>query len=123
MEKTTQKEFASLFNEAKEQLHNNPTAEQIVVIKTANDNMYYFVNNLSVKGTADEDCFIEMLLDKDNVEIKYIVCMWNDYGIEIPSMNFRKRLLEICEKNAEALMLLQGENGFFAKEIKWSMPL
>ena len=75
----------------------------------------------------DEEQFIKMLQEKADCELKYIVCMWKNGNVDIPSMHFRKRLLEISPKNADAMFVVLTEdgNGGFAlgvRTVKQCMP-
>ena len=75
----------------------------------------------------DEEQFMKLLQEKADSEVKYIVCMWKNGSVEIPSMHFRKMLLEASPKNADAIFaVLTGDgNGGLAvgvRTIGWSMP-
>lgn len=75
----------------------------------------------------DETQFIKMLQEKADCELKYIVCMWKNGNVDIPSMHFRKRLLEISPKNADAKTVVLTEDGngqaaFGVRTIGRSMP-
>ena len=93
----------------------------MIVVKTTKSNVYSFPNNILSKGTADEENFVKKLLNQGDCEIKYVVAMWTEESIEIPSMNFRKLLLEASPKNAQAILVGQGENGIVCKTIETCM--
>lgn len=114
-------EFEQLIGEAKTQVRLNPSAEQVVVVKAKN-HIRYFMNNVMDGNYEDEERFIQQIVDENDAELKYIVCMWNAYALDVPSFHLRKRLLEICPKNAEAIMILQGEYDYVLKDIKSTMP-
>ena len=116
------REFETLLQEAVRQVQMDPSADQVIVVKTAKANTYHFANHRPGESCEDEDRFVEMLSSQRDAEIRYLVCMWNNYGIEIPSMNFRKKLLAACGKNAEADILLEAEHGLIARKLIWSMP-
>ena len=102
----------------------NPAAEQIIIVKTTKDNIYFCVNYNIMQGNyEDEKQFFQMLVDVNDVEVKYIVCMWKNGGVDIPSANFRKNLFAICPKNEEAIWVGLGEKGLIYKTLKDIHPL
>ena len=124
--------FHALIEEAEKQVKLNPTAGQVVVVKTAKGNTYTCVNNntytiengviMSVGDFDEEIEFIQMLVDIDDVEVKYIVCMWQSGSVEIPSYHFRNGILEICSKNQEAIWVGQGEDCLLLRALKDTVP-
>lgn len=112
------RKIEELIVEAKKQVDDNPTAEQVIVLVTAKNNMYTCINHCIMDGNYDdENHFFQMLVNKADVEVKYLVCMWNNGGLEIPSANFRKQLLEICSKNTDAIYCGQGADGIVLRRI------
>lgn len=106
-------EYYELVQRAKELVLLNPSVDQVIIVKTEKSNIYHFTNRLYIDGmftgkSEDEEKFVEMLSDKKDQVIRYIVCMWNCCSIDVPSMNFRELLLEASEKNAEAMLVLQS---------------
>lgn len=114
--------FEVLVGTAKNKIRLNPEAEQVVVVRTAKNRIRSFAFQSMEEILQEDNPFVQQLKEEDDIEIKYIVCMWNNYGIEVPSIQLRKCLLEASEKNEEALMVLQGEYDFVARTIKSSMP-
>lgn len=107
-----------LFTEAEQLLKTEKTAQQIIVVQTSKFNVYHCANRDIVSGdTTDEDCFVKMLYEKSDIEIKYIICIWNDCTIDIPSMHLRRSLIDLSPKNLNTLVLLQGEGAIIAKKI------
>lgn len=111
-------EYSLLVEEAKKHLLDYPSAEQIVVVKTAKSNIRFFANNISDQRYEDEKKIVKELINEEDVVIHYIVCMWNDFNVDLPSMNFRKLLLDISKQNMYAKMYL----GSRTMEIHKSMP-
>ena len=106
-------EYYELVQRAKELVLLNPSVDQVIIVKTEKSNIYHFTNRLYIDGmftgkSEDKEKFVEMLSDKKDQVIIYIVCMWNCCSIDVPSMNFRELLLEASEKNAEAMLVLQS---------------
>lgn len=113
--------FNKLYYIAEQQIQNNPNVEQVVVLRTDAPWVYSFENRVLSHGSEDEDRLLQELIDKGDTVVEYIVCMWKDGGLDTPSHHFRKRLLELSEKNAEAKILLQGETPM-VKTLKATMP-
>lgn len=99
----------------------NLSHEQLIVLKTANDNTYCFSNN-PLSDASGEDKIFVFLENKDETEIKYILCLWKKGDIDIPSFNFRKRLLELSLSNDNTKLILQGFTGLICKDLKLTMP-
>ena len=111
-------EFELLVEEAKKYVLEYPSAEQVIVVKTAKSNIRFLANNVLDEKYEDEKRFVQKLIDEEDVVIQQIVCMWNDASVDLPSMNFRKLLLKVSEENKNARMYL----GKRIMEIYKSMP-
>lgn len=127
MEKEEKLVCSELVQTAKKIVSLNPTVDQVIVVQTEKSHIYDFMNHILRDGQyhgqmEDEKAFVQMLSDKEEV-VRYIVCMWGDYSIDIPSMNFRKLLLAASEKNADAMLILKSEQSINLKKLSWSMPL
>lgn len=97
----------------------NLESEQLVIIKTVNNNIYMFENNPISNPQKDETVFLKAL--KEN-EIKYILCEWKTGEIDLPSYSLRKALLEKSLSNNNALIILNGENEIICKKLMVTMP-
>lgn len=115
-------EFEALVGEAKNEIRLNSGAEQVVVVRTAKNRIRSYVFHCMDEIVQEDNAFVRQLIEQDDVEIKYIVCMWNNYGLDDLSIQLKKCLLEASPKNAEALMVLQGEYDFAVRTIKSTMP-
>ena len=125
-EKLTQRvefisEFESLVGEAKNGVRLNPDAEQIIVVKTVKNRIHRYVFHSMNEIIQEKNAFVQELIDQDDVEIKYIVCMWGNYGLEVPAMQLRKELLEASPKNLEAFVVMQGEYDLVIRTIESTM--
>lgn len=114
-------EFEVLVGEAKNEIRLNPDAEQVVVVRTTKNRIRSYTFDSMSEIIAADNAFVRQLVEQDDVEIKYIVSMWNNYGLEVPSIQLRKCLLEVSPKNGEALVVLQGEYDFAVRTIKSTM--
>ena len=114
-------EFEVLVGEAKNEIRLNPDLEQVVVVRTAKNRIRSYVFHSMSEIIQEDNPFVRQLIEQDDVEIKYIVCMWNNYGLEVPSIQLRKSLLNASAKNEDTLMVLQGEYDFAIRTIKSTM--
>ena len=115
-------EFELLVGEAKNEIRMNPDAEQVVVVRTAKNRIRSFVFRTMEEIIQEENPFVQKLIELDEAHIKDIVCMWSSYGIEVPSSNLMKCLVEAASKNEEAQVILQGANDYVFRTIKSLMP-
>lgn len=119
----TTKQFYMLYEEAKKQAQLHPSAEQIIAVKTAKGNTYTFPNYTMLTTHEDEGRFVRMLQDRQDAQVRHLVClMMPGREIEISSFFLRNALLHADPKNEETTMLLQADIGLMVKTIKWSMP-
>lgn len=132
MELETRERFRALVQKAEEFVEQGIQADQIIVLETTNANVYHFENHFFVDRKMDvrfpdETQFVKMLQEKADFEIKYIVCMWKNGSVEIPSMHFRELLMEASPKNVDAMFVVLTEDGkgglaLGIRTVGWSMP-
>ena len=115
---STEQQFEFLIQEVRKYMLEHQAAEQVIVVKTAKGNVRFFANNVLDQKYVEEKEFVRKLVEQDDTVIQYIVCMWNDESLDLPSMNFRKLLLEVNEENKYAEIYL----GNGVKEIWKCMP-
>lgn len=114
-------EFEVLVGEAKSLIRADLDAEQVVVVRTTKNRIRSYVYHSMSEIIKEDNAFVRELVEKDDAEIKHIVCMWNSYGIDLPSIQLRKHLLEVSPVNGLAQMILQGEYDFAIRTIISSM--
>lgn len=115
MDKESMKRLSELVQMTRELLEKGIDADQIIVAETAKSNVYHFENHLFLDGKVDtrfpdEEAFMEMLKEKGDCALKYIVCMWKNGAVEIPSMHFRKMLMEASHENGAAMYVVHAED-------------
>lgn len=116
------KAFDALIPEAQKQVKENSDAEMVIVVQSAKGNMYTGFLHEAKNGDADVDSLMQTLVDAEDVEIKYCVCMLHSEWLEPPYYYLRKRLLEISSENEETIFSGQGENVIVLKSLKEMMP-
>ena len=75
---------------------------QVLAVKTENSEITVFENDLSSDREA------QFLSAQEKILVA-LLCVWANGQIDLPSMNIRKRLIEINPKNADAVVYLQGK--------------
>ena len=105
-----QERFLSLRAEAESRLSEDPAAQQLIALQSANGKNYVF----SVRDWTDpapEEAFLNKLRDSGDTEIELLVCLWRDgLCLDLPSMRFRRALMALDERNADTLILMNGED-------------
>lgn len=66
---------------------------------------------------AEEESLLERLKKIEDTEIYYVLCMWQDECIDIPSYAFRKMLCDLNSKNYKSLLFVTTRNGISVKEL------
>ncbi len=110
--------FANLLNIAKQEVVKEKTEKdfQVVVIEYSNGKIENFL--LPYPDFFAGDKIISAVRTNDVHEIKRIVCMWHNCGLDLPCYDLRCSLYSLSEKNGFTEILLQGENSFIVKELK-----
>ncbi len=115
--------FDALISEAQKQVKENSEAQMLIIAQSAKGNRYIgFVYDVMEGYHDDTNKFIQMLIDAEDVEIKYCVCMLNSGWLEPPYFHLKKSLLEISPKNEATIFSGQGENVIVLKTLKDMMP-
>lgn len=114
--------FNTLISEAQKQVKENTDVEMVIVLQSAKGNMYTGFIHEAKNGDADIDSLMQTLVDAEDVEIKYCVCMLYNEWLEPPYYYLKKRLLEISPENEGSIFSGQGENVIVLKTLKDMMP-
>lgn len=105
-----QERFLSLRAEAERRLSEDPEAQQLIALQSAKGGDYI----LPVRDWTDslpEEAFLNELRDSGDTEIALLVCLWRDgFCLDLPSMRFRQALAALDERNADTLILMNGED-------------
>ncbi len=77
--------------------------------------------SLPICDMTEEKELIEKLKAAGDTEIRYVLCMWQDNSVDIPSFAFRKMLCELDQKNQEAALFVMTTEDISA--IKMSVTM
>lgn len=91
--------------------------QNVTVVITSRDNIYTG-STFSDEGSA---ALIRKLAEQDDTHVTHLVTVFPGPAVDLPSYAFRQALLELNEKNAHALMVLQGHECLRARTIASTM--
>ena len=83
----------------------------VVLLSAAGNEYSAIIKNAVSEEKADETSFLRKIMDAKDDEICYVLCMWQDKCIDIPSLAFRKSLFTLNQKNSEALLFVMTADG------------
>ena len=94
-------------------------ADQVIVIRTTSGQVYSLENHHILEGDhSGEDTFLQMLQQKNDTRVESLVCMWDENAFpDMPSIHFRRGLLELNPHNTETGMLVMGDRGEFVRNL------
>ena len=97
--------------------------DQIIALRTASGRIFVMENRDILSGdTGDEALFLHSMQMQGQTQVTHLVCRWFDGSIDLPSIHFREKLLEINGNNADTWILLQGESGYIARQLRITLP-
>ena len=70
---------------------------------------------------ADERELLNQLTATGDTRVQYILCMWQNREVDLPSYAFRKLLLETDAENSNAEIFVFTENGYAAVKLGRTM--
>ena len=70
---------------------------------------------------TEEKKLLEKLKASGDTEIRYVLCMWQDNNVDIPSFAFRKMLCDLDQKNQEAILFVMTTEGISATKMSATM--
>ena len=95
---------------------------QAIILFSAKRNEYCKVikNALSDEKT-DETELINKVNEAKDTEIAFVLCVWHNGCIDLPSFSFRKMLISLNEKNSETLLFVMTAGGISARKLSSTM--
>ena len=104
---TVRKAATDLLTNAKKE-----NATQAIVLYSASGKTYRKIieNACSEDKKAEKELLAELKAAADT-EIRYVLCMWQDHNIDIPSFAFRRMLVELDPQNQDALLFVTTKEG------------
>ncbi len=121
-------EIMPLLELAREKVRAMPEGQEVLLVKTMEDNVYLFQDNMDML-TGDYsalEAHIQTLLNNQDTEVFCCFTLFSDARDaqpNIPCWYFNQRLIEINPKNMDAEVLLWcGEEDYSVKPLKVLLP-
>ena len=95
--------------------------QAIILLSTTGNTYSSIIRNALSEGKADEASLLQQIQDAKDDEIHFVLCMWQDKNIDIPSFSFRKSLLNANEKNSESMLFVMTADGVSATKLSTTM--
>lgn len=116
--------FDNMKKSASELLKDAETSQytQAIVLSSVNGKEYgAAINNAVSEEKADETALLERLKAVNDTKIHYVLCMWQDGSIDLPSFAFRNLLCAIHPDNSEALLFVMTDDGVSSVSLSATM--
>lgn len=84
----------------------------IVLLSEAGGEYAKVIVNALSENKSEEKELLERLSQAKDTVVTRVLCMWQDGGIDLPSMAFRKLLCELDPKNGESGIFVSTADGF-----------
>ena len=99
-----------LVKEAETALSQEPSAVQVTVFETADEEIVPFYL-FDLADTDGEKALFDRLKSDHRTQIRHVLTMWNNRTVDAPKRSLLKGLLDLDEANSDTCVLLNGENG------------
>lgn len=95
---------------------------QAIVLQTDQNNLYgAVIENALSKGLTDENALLTKLQAANDTKIAYVLCMWQDLGLDIPSMAFRKLLHDRLPQSHDCRIFVMTKNGVSVMQLSHTL--
>lgn len=85
---------------------------QAIVLLTAKGNKYAaFVENVLTVNKKDEKALIEKLEKAEDTKVEFLLCLWQEGALDLPSYDFRKMLIGLNPQNTDSAIFVMKGNG------------
>ena len=84
---------------------------QALVLCTDGGEYGAVISNALTAEKAEEHALLNALRDARDTRVRYVLCMWGDGNIDLPSHAFRILLRELDSQNDESLIFVNTKNG------------
>lgn len=90
---------------------NGEFTQAVVLYSKSGAEYSMLLKNACTEQLEDERALLDRLKNCNDTEIQYLMCMWADNCIDIPSFALRKMLCEVNPKNSETLIFVMTTDG------------
>lgn len=85
---------------------------QAIVLYSVTGNEYgAVISNALSEEMIEETALLKKTTLARDTEIRYVLCMWQDQSIDIPSYAFREKLCACNPKNKDSLLFVMTSDG------------
>lgn len=123
--------FYELLDEADKLLEQDTVHEELVLVKTAKGNIYHmFQSDLNQYDPREDIVFMDMLVEKDDAQVRYIAALLNpnvcetsfEYSLQPPGWCLRRGLLDLAPGNEDAQVYLCGGSFYNSRSLADIQP-
>ncbi len=80
--------------------------QALVLFSSAGNEYGALIKDALSEEKADETALLEGLTAEHDTEVRYVLCMWQDKCLDIPSLAFRNMLCALDPHNTDALLFV-----------------
>lgn len=95
-----------------------PNAEGITIVRTAKGNEYRFP--ISMENPFVQSV-IEALTGAADTHVLYLIHVWKNHWLDVPSYGLRQALTALHPENKKARLMLIGEENFIIRSLEDTM--
>ena len=95
--------------------------QAIVLCSSTKTEYSAIIKNACSRELTEEKALLEKLKIANDTEIRYVLCMWQNNEIDIPSFAFRKMMMELETKNTESLIFVLTADGVSSIKLSTTM--
>jgi hypothetical protein len=99
----------------------NQNAQALVLYSSSGNEYSAHVTDALSIDHAVEAALLEKLRVENDTKMEYVFCMWQDGCIDVPSMMFRKMLVDRNAQNTDARLFVQTKKGVQAIRLGGTM--
>ena len=92
---------------------------QALVLFTSNDAEYgAVIQNALAADHAEEIALLDRLRSANDTAVRYVLCVWSDVCVDIPSHAFRTLLCDLDPQNSETLIFVKTKTEIAAVKLQ-----
>lgn len=98
-----------------------PDADGITILRTARGSEYRFPLYMKEPFVDSVQQAVDTLTQKDDTQVLYLVHIWKNHWLDLPSRGLREALTALHSENKHARMMLIGEESFVILSVEDSL--
>ena len=85
--------------------------QAIVLFSSAGKEYGTVIQDALSQDKTEEEALFDRLRGQNDTEIRYVLCMWQDGAIDIPSISLRRMLCTLNSNNTESKVFVMTRSG------------